>query len=246
MASEGRATIVTGGGSGLGRATAHALGSRRARVLVVDLNEGAAEETAEAIVDAGGVASTFTADVSDPDAVAAYVEACEKQYGGVDSCFNCAARLGAVADIPDYDLAEYEQVMDVNAGSIFSSLKYVIPSMRRRGGGAIVNVSSTGGTQGLAGFSAYVASKHAVIGLTRCAALEVAKEGIAVNAICPAAMDTPMSSTFGDMSVFLESVPVGRMSQPEEVAALATWLLLDAPSFLTGSTIAIDGGFTAK
>jgi NAD(P)-dependent dehydrogenase (short-subunit alcohol dehydrogenase family) len=251
-ASSDPAAIVTGGGGGIGRAAALALAAGAARVLVVDLDGGRAEETAAAVSDAGGTASVAVADVTDPDAVAGYVAECEQRYGGVDAFFNNAAYEGAIAEIPDYPLDEFERTMAVNVRGVFLGLQHVIPALRRRGGGAIVNVSSQAGLRGVPNLSVYSASKHAVIGLTRAAALELARESIRVNAVCPGPTDTRMMrdieevvrSRGGDPSAFAERIPVGRYGRPDEIAALVAWLLLEAPPFLTGAVLPIDGGMT--
>jgi NAD(P)-dependent dehydrogenase (short-subunit alcohol dehydrogenase family) len=246
------AAIVTGGGGGIGRAASLALASRGARVLVVDLDGGRAEETAAAVAEEGGTASVAVADVTDPKAVAAYVGECERRYGGVDAFFNNAAYEGAIAEIAEYPLGEFERTMAVNVRGVFLGLQQVIPAMRRRGGGSIVNVSSQAGLRGVPNLSAYSASKHAVIGLTRAAALEVARDSIRVNAVCPGPTDTRMMrdieevvrSRGGDPSGFVERIPIGRYGRPEEIAALVAWLLLEAPPFLTGAVLPIDGGMT--
>jgi 3alpha(or 20beta)-hydroxysteroid dehydrogenase len=246
------AAIVTGGGGGIGRAASLALASGGARVLVVDLDGARAEETAAAVVEAGGTASALVADVTDPEAVAAYVGECERRYGGVDAFFNNAGYEGAIAEIAEYPLDEFERTMAINVRGVFLGLRQVIPAMRRRGGGSIVNVSSQAGLRGVPNLSAYSASKHAVIGLTRAAALEVAGDSIRVNVVCPGPTDTRMMrdieevvrSRGGDPSGFVERIPVGRYGRPEEIAALVAWLLLESPQFLTGAVLPIDGGMT--
>ena len=247
----GSVAIVTGGGGGIGRATSLALAARGASVLVVDLDERAAEETAAAVAAAGGTASAIRVDVTDPEAVAGYVAECEGRYGGVDAFFNNAAYEGAIAAIPDYPLEEYDRTMAVNVRGVFLGLQAVIPALRRRGGGSIVNVSSQAGLRGVPNLSAYSASKHAVIGLTRGAALEVAPD-IRVNCVCPGPTDTRMMRDIenvvrgqgGDPSSYVERIPVGRYGRPEEIAELVAWVLLDAPPFLTGAVLPIDGGMT--
>ena len=247
----GPVAIVTGAAGGIGEATSMALGARGATVLAVDLDEVGAERSASAVVAAGGVAAAIRADVTDPDAVAAYVDECERRYGGVDAFFNNAGYEGAIAEIPDYPLEEYERTMAVNVRGVFLGLKHVIPAMRRRGGGAIVNVSSQAGLRGVANLSAYSASKHAVIGLTRGAALEVAPD-IRVNCVCPGPTDTRMMRGIeevvrgqgGDPSTFVDRIPAGRYGRAEEIAELVAWVLLDAPPFLTGAVLPIDGGMT--
>ena len=246
------AAIVTGGGGGIGRAASLALASGGARVLIVDLDGARAEETAAAVVEAGGTASAIVADVTDPEAVAAYVGECERHYGGVDAFFNNAGYLGAIAEIAEYPLDEFERTMAVNVRGVFLGLREVIPAMRRRGGGSIVNVSSQAGLRGVPNLSAYSASKHAVIGLTRAAALEVARDSIRVNVVCPGPTDTRMMrdieevvrSRGEDPSGWVERIPVGRYGRPEETAALVAWVLLESPPFLTGAVLPIDGGMT--
>jgi NAD(P)-dependent dehydrogenase (short-subunit alcohol dehydrogenase family) len=246
------AAIVTGGGGGIGREASLALASGGARVLVVDLEAARAEETAAAVVEAGGTASATVADVTDPEAVAAYVGECERRYGGVDAFFNNAGYEGAIAEIADYPLDEYERTMAVNVRGVFLGLQQVIPAMRRRGGGSIVNVSSQAGLRGVPNLSAYSASKHAVIGLTRAAALEVARDSIRVNVVCPGPTDTTMMRNIEevvrgrgeDPSGFVDRIPVGRYGRPEEIAALVAWLLLESPQFLTGAVLPVDGGMT--
>jgi NAD(P)-dependent dehydrogenase (short-subunit alcohol dehydrogenase family) len=250
--TDGRVAIVTGGAGGIGRAASLALAARGASVLVVDLDEAGAEATAAAVTEAGGAASALRADVTDPDSVAGYVAECESRYGGVDAFFNNAAYEGAIAEIPEYPVEEWDRTMAVNVRGVFLGLKHVIPAMRRRGGGSILNVSSQAGLRGVPNLSAYSASKHAVIGLTRGAALEVAADSIRVNAVCPGPTDTRMMRDIeevvrgqgGDPSGFVERIPVGRYGRPEEIAELVGWVLLEAPPFLTGAVLPIDGGMT--
>jgi NAD(P)-dependent dehydrogenase (short-subunit alcohol dehydrogenase family) len=247
-----RAAIVTGGGGGIGRAASVGLAAKGFSVVAVDLDEGLARETVAAVESAGGAALAVAADVTDDAAVAAYVAECEERFGGVDAFFNNAAYEGAIAPIPDYPLAEYDRTMAVNVRGVFLGLRHVIPAMRRRGGGSIVNVSSQAGLRGVPELSAYSASKHAVIGLSRAAALENVREGIRVNTVCPGPTDTRMMRAIeetverqgGDPSGFAERIPIGRYGRPEEIAALVVWLLADAPAFLTGAVLPIDGGMT--
>lgn len=244
--------IVTGGGGGIGRATCARLGARGASVLVVDRDLGAAEETARATIEAGGKACVHAADVSVDAQVAGYVAHAESLFGGVDGFFNNAGIEGPIAPIPDYPLADFERVFAINVTGIFLGLKHVIPALRRRGGGSIVNTASQAGLRGVGGLSGYSASKHAVIGLSRAAALECAADGIRVNTLCPGPTSTRMMddihtavrSAGGDPSGFVARIPAGRYGFPDEIAAAAAWLLLDAPVFLTGAEIPVDGGMT--
>jgi NAD(P)-dependent dehydrogenase (short-subunit alcohol dehydrogenase family) len=247
-----RAVIVTGGGGGIGRETCVGVGARGARVLVVDVNESLANETVTAVEAAGGEASAFVADVTDQAAVAAYVRVCEERYGGVDGFFNNAGYEGVLHPVPDYPLDDFDRVFAVNVRGVFLGLRAVIPAMLRRGGGAIVNTSSQAGLRGVANLSAYSASKHAVIGLSRAAALETARDNIRVNCVCPGPTATRMMEAIegtvraagGDPSRFVDRIPVGRYGEPHEVAALVVWLLVDAPGFLTGAVLPVDGGMT--
>jgi NAD(P)-dependent dehydrogenase (short-subunit alcohol dehydrogenase family) len=244
--------VVTGGGGAIGRATAMALAARSVRVLVVDVDEALARSTAQAVQGAGGAAVAMAADVSDDAAMAAVVRGCEEHYGGLDAFLNAAAVGGAIAPLTDYPLDVFERTMAVNVRGVFLGMRHAIPALRRRGGGTIVNVSSQAGLRGVPSLSAYSASKHAVIGLTRGAALEVAQERICVNAVAPGPTDTAMmrgiedqvSAQGGDPSAFVERIPVGRYGEPSEIAALIAWLLTDAPPFLTGAVLPIDGGMT--
>jgi NAD(P)-dependent dehydrogenase (short-subunit alcohol dehydrogenase family) len=252
MSAGGPAAIVTGGGGGIGRETCVALAARGARVLVVDVSEEAARETAAAVEQAGGTAAHVVADVSDESDVAGYVHACEERFGGVDALFNNAGYEGVIRSIDDYPVDDFDRVFAVNARGVFLGLRAAIPALRRRGGGAIVNTASQAGLRGVAHLSAYSASKHAVIGLTRAAALETAREGIRVNCVCPGPTATRMMRDIewtiraggGDPSAFVQRIPVGRYGEAAEIAALVAWLLLDAPGFLTGAVLPIDGGMT--
>lgn len=244
--------IVTGGGGGIGRAACVQLGARGACILVVDRDAAAAEESARLARAAGGDAVAHAADVSDDAQVAGYVRAAEERFGGVDAFFNNAGIEGPIAPIADYPLADFERVFAVNVTGVFLGLKHVIPALQRRGGGAIVNTSSQAGLRGVGGLSGYSSSKHAVIGLSRAAALETAAEGIRVNALCPGPTSTRMMEDIhtavrgagGDPSSFVARIPAGRYGEADEIAAAAVWLLLDAPAFLTGAEVPVDGAMT--
>ena len=221
-------------------------------VLVVDLDGERAEATAARISAAGGTASAYAADVSDPDAVAGYVAACVERYGDPAAFFNNAAFEGAIAPTADYPLDVFDRTLAINVRGVFLGLKHVIPAMRRRGGGAIVNVSSQAGVRGVPNLAGYAASKHAVVGLSQGAALEEAP-AIRVNCVAPGPTATRMMADIeqtirdqgGDPSGFVDSIPMGRYGRPEEIAAFVVWLLADAPEFLTGAVLSIDGGMTA-
>jgi 3alpha(or 20beta)-hydroxysteroid dehydrogenase len=249
--SHARAAIVTGGGGGIGGATARLLAERGFAVLIVDIDDGRAEQTAAAISTAGGEASSLAGDVSDPAVAAAYVRACEERYGPPAAFFNNAGYEGQIAPIADYALEEFERTYTVNVRGVFLGLKHVIPAMRAGGGGAILNTASQAGLRGVANLSAYVASKHAVVGLSRTAALEEAP-WIRVNALAPGPTSTRMmhdieaavTAQGGDPSSFTQRIPMGRYGHPNEVAQFAAWVLAESPPFLTGAVLPIDGAMT--
>lgn len=249
-----RAAVITGGGGAIGRHTALELASRGVAVVVAEIDEALARGTVEAVEAAGGTGVAVTVDVSDDAGVAACVATCVERFGGLDAYFNNAAMGGAIAPIVEYPLETFDRVLAVNVRGVMLGMRHAIPAIRRRGGGSIVNVASQAGLRGVPQLSAYSASKHAVIGLTRCASLEVAADGIRVNAVAPGPTDTAMMSAIedevrdqgGDPSVFVDNIPVGRYGRPEEIAALVAWLLADAPAFLTGAVLPIDGGMTVR
>ena len=222
------------------------------RSLVVDRDLAAAEESARLAREAGGDAVAHEADVSDDAQVAGYVVAAEARWGGIDAFFNNAGIEGPIAPLTDYPLADFERVFRINVTGVFLGLKHVIPALKRRGGGSIVNTASQAGIRGVGGLSGYCSSKHAVVGLSRAAALETAAEGIRVNTICPgpvatrmmAAIHTAVLDAGGDPESFVTRIPVGRYGEASEIATTAVFLLLDAPAFLTGAEIPVDGAMT--
>jgi NAD(P)-dependent dehydrogenase (short-subunit alcohol dehydrogenase family) len=241
---ENEVVIVTGAGSGIGRATAIACARQGARVAASDLDEEKTNETVRAIVDAGGSAIAIRTDVSRPDDCAALVENAVKQYGRLDCACNNAGIGGAQAPIADLSVADWTRVIDVNLSSVFYCMKYEIPAMLRTGGGAIVNMSSILGTVGFAGAAAYVAAKHGELGLTKNAALEYATQNIRVNAIGPGFIRTPLIA--GLEAAVLPLHPIGRLGLPEEVAELVVFLSSSRAGFITGSYYPIDGGYLAR
>jgi NAD(P)-dependent dehydrogenase (short-subunit alcohol dehydrogenase family) len=245
-----RTAVVTGAGGEIGRAIALRLASEGARVLAVDVDGARAGETVAAIVAAGGDACAFVADVSDADAVAAYSEKGARLGGGrIDLFANNAGIEGPVRPIPDYPVEAFDQVIAVNVRGVFLGLKHVLPYMAR--GGAVVNTASTAGVIGAAGLVAYIASKHAVVGITRTAALECAERGIRVNAVCPGPVEGRMMTSLEEgmggaeaHEAFLASLPLGRYGRLEEVAAMVGFLLSGESGFSTGGTFLLDGGQT--
>ena len=243
----GKVALVTGGGSGLGRATAVELARQGARVLVADLDDRTGSESVDLVRDAGSDGLFVQVDVTQPPAVAAMVAACVAAFGGLHAAVNNAGTTGPGAMTADYGLDDWHRTMAVNLDGVFYCLRAEIPVMLAGGGGAIVNVASGAGLVGFAGLPAYVASKHGVVGLTRAAALEYARQGVRVNCVCPGSTRTPMLEAFIGEDEKVEkamraSVPLGRLGRPEEVAAAIVWLCSDAASFVVGHALAVDGG----
>lgn len=243
----GKVALVTGAGSGIGRATALAFARQGAKVVIADVAADAGEETA-ALARAENTDALFVrTDVSQRADVEALVQAAVDQYGRLDYAHNNAGIPGPQALLADYGEETWDQVIATNLKGIWLCMKYEIQQMLRQGGGSIVNTSSVAGLRGSQGVSAYVASKHGIIGLTRAAALEYARDGIRINAIAPGTIQTPMLDRFtgGDeltLEQFAKSEPVGRLGSPDEVAQAVLWLCSDSASFVTGATIAVDGG----
>jgi NAD(P)-dependent dehydrogenase (short-subunit alcohol dehydrogenase family) len=243
----GKVALVTGAGGGIGRATAVAFARGGAKVVAADTSEATGEETA-ALCRAEGTDAMFVrTDVSQRADVEALVSRVARTYGRIDVAHNNAGIEGAQALLADYPEDIWDKVIGINLKGVWLCMKYEIQQMLKQGGGAIVNTSSVSGLTGSRGVSAYVASKHGIVGITKAAALEYARSGIRVNAVCPSTIHTAMIDRFtgGDreaLHAFAEGEPLGRMGTPEEVAAAVLWLCSDAASFITGSTLAVDGG----
>jgi len=240
----GKVALVTGGGSGIGRASATAFARAGATVAVADINESAGRSAVEAIVAAGGKAAHFTADVSDENAVAGLVAAIVARFGRLDFAHNNAGIEGEHVPLVEQSSQNWRQVIDVNLSSIFYCLKAEIPAMLAGGGGAIVNTASASGLIGGYNLSVYTAAKHGVVGLTKAAAMEYASRNVRINALCPGAIDTPfiagLPTPFRDRLVF--GTPAGRLGQPSEMADAVLWLCSDAASYMVGHPLAVDGG----
>src|SRR5947199_6395063 len=248
---EGKVALVTGGGSGIGRATALAFARDGAQVVIGNRNVQRGEETVSMIRDAGGTASFQRTDVLVAADVEALVDYATTTYGRLDVAFNNAGIDGDVGPLAEQTEANYDAVMDINVKGVWLSMKYEIPQMLDQGGGAIVNCSSVAGVIGFPGIGIYSASKHAVIGLTKAAALEYSAQGIRVNAVNPAVIDTEMVDRLADgMNVKKDDLttfhPIGRLGRVEEVAEAGLWLCSDKASFVTGHSMMVDGGFTAR
>lgn len=246
-----KVALVTGAGSGIGRAAALAFSEEGAKVVVADVVTEGAEETVKMIKEAGGEAVSVKVDVSQPQQVEAMVKAAVDTFGHLDCAFNNAG-VELEAGVPAYQYSEdgWDKTIAVNLKGVWLCMKYEIEQMLKQGGGAIVNTASIAGLTGR-GSIAYAASKHGVVGLTKAAALENATLGIRVNAVCPAAIDTPMvkhaMSISPEIKEYIEKMqPIGRIGRPEEVAQAVVWLCSDAASFTTGHAFPVDGGMMAQ
>jgi NAD(P)-dependent dehydrogenase (short-subunit alcohol dehydrogenase family) len=248
---DGKVALVTGGGSGIGRATALAFAREGAQVVIGNRNVQRGEETVRVIRDAGGKASFRRTDVSVAADVEALVDHAVATHGRLDIAFNNAGIEGEVQPtLVDQTEANFDAVMDINVKGVWLSMKYEIPRMLEQGG-AIVNCASVAGVIGFPGIGIYVASKHAVIGLTKTAALEYSAKGIRINAVNPAVIDTEMVDRLADgMNMKKNDLtafhPIGRIGRVEEVAEAVLWLCSGKASFVTGHSLIVDGGFTAQ
>jgi NAD(P)-dependent dehydrogenase (short-subunit alcohol dehydrogenase family) len=243
--------LVTGAGSGIGRASALAFASEGAKIIVADAQSNSGEETVKMIRKAGGEASFVRTDVSKATDVQAMVKQTVETYGHLDCAYNNAGVVVSPRLTPETSEEDWDHVINVNLKGVWLCMKYEIPQMIKNGSGAIVNASSMVGLIGLPKRSAYAASKHGVIGLTKVAALEYANAGIRVNAICPAVVRTPLvesiiASDPDAESQLMSMIPMERLGSLEEMAEVVVWLCSDASSFVTGHAMAVDGGVVAK
>lgn len=242
----GKVAFVTGAASGIGRATAIAFSAEGARVAILDRTEEALADTAAAIARAGGEVLILACDVSQPEQVEAAVGRVVATFGGLDIAFNNAGVENTAAPVAEIELAEWDRVLDINLRGTFVCMKHELAQMVRQGGGVIVNTSSGAGVRGVAGGASYAASKHAIIGLTKSAALDYAKQNIRVNAVLPGNIETPMMDRFtgGDIQKAIDLEPVGRLGKPEEIADAVLWMSADLGAFVTGAAISVDGGWS--
>lgn len=246
----GKVALVTGGNAGIGRATAIEFARQGAKVVVSGRRDKEGNEVIAEIKAAGGDAIFVKANVSKESDVQALIEKTLTTYGRLDFAFNNAGVEQSFSSLPEQAEETFDQIMDINVKGVWLSMKHQIPAMLKNGGGAIVNNSSVAGVIGMATVPIYVASKHAVVGLTKSVALEYAKQNVRVNSVAPGAVETRMFLDFAaapEIRQMLESAhPMGRIGQPEEIANAVVWLCSDKASFVTGQTYAVDGGFTAQ
>lgn len=251
---KGKNIVITGGAMGLGLATAKVVAQKGANLTIVDYNEEALNKAKEEITILAPDAKILTvvADVSSEEAVKNYVEKTVAEFGTIDGFYNNAGIEGKQAPIISYDINVFKKVIDINLMGVYYGLRYVIPVMQKNGGGKIVNVASVGGIRGVKNQMPYVASKHAVSGMTKNAAIEYGKDNIFTNAIAPGAILTPMvaeafkqvnpSDPKAAETEYAQRNPTRRLGQPEEVGRLVAFLLSDECNYVNGQTIAIDGG----
>jgi len=251
MRLEGKVAIVTGGGSGIGRATSLAFAREGARVVVADLVVGGGEETAKMIRDVRGEALFVKADVSQAEQVKAMVDQTIEVFGRLDCAANNAGISPSPVTLSRCPEEAWDKVIAINLKGVFLCMKFELPKMLKSGGGSIVNTASVIGLVGDGGHPAYAASKHGVIGLTKTAAIQYAKAGIRVNTVCPGVIRTPMSEkTFADhpelKTMSIGMAPMERFAEADEVAWAIVWLCSNEASFITGHALPVDGGYVAR
>lgn len=248
---QGKVGLVTGAGSGIGRAGALALAENGARVMVSDVDETAGRETVQLIVDAGGEASFFECDVSKEEQVKALVDATVSTFGALDFAFNNAGMNGIFAPLAEIESSTWDRVLKVNLYSVFYCLKYELAVMQKNGGGSIVNTSSAAGLVGIYNNAPYNASKFGVIGMTRNAAMDYGPHGIRVNALAPGSTATPMMMNAFEQNTpefkdsILKSIPMRALVDPSDQAAAVVWLCSDHSKMVSGIALSVDGGWLA-
>src|SRR2546423_12127614 len=247
----GKVALVTGAGAGMGLATEKAFAEAGASVVLADIQEEAVRAEAEQLIADGRKALAIRCDVSDEGQVASMIERTVSSFGRLDAAFNNAGVMQRRVETADISDDEWDRVLAINLRGVFLCMKYELRHMLRQGGGAIVNCSSIGGVIGNPGLAAYSAAKHGVLGLTQSAALEYAARGIRINAVCPGTIKTPMVQSMigGDSKALAEMVkgePIGRLGEPEEIAAVVLWLSSPGGSFGIAHPLLVDGGYTGR
>lgn len=247
-----KAILITGAASGIGRATAQEAHAEGARLLLADVNDEQGESVAAEI---GDGASYVHCDVTDEASVQAAVAGAVSELGRLDGAFNCAGILGSLGNVGDVEFDDWKKILDVDLNGVFLCTKHELRVMAEQGSGSILNMASAAGLIGWPAAAGYVAAKHGVVGLTKSAALEYAEQGVRVNSICPSYVLTPMvekdlfEDALGNDQELIAAAranhPIGRFAEVEEIAAAATWLLSDKASFVTGTAMSVDGGYTA-
>lgn len=246
-----KVALVTGGGSGIGRACALVLAQKGASVLVSDINLEAAQQVADEIIAQGGKAVANKCDVSNIEQAGAMVEAAIAAFGALDIAVNNAGILGNELSIDEYDAENWNRIMSVNLNGVFHCVQAQLKHFYTQGSGAIVNMASEAALKGGTADSAYTASKHAVAGFTKSAALEAVRRGVRINAVCPGAIETPLTKAImaaqpERAAMAAEMMPIGRLGQPEEIAEAVVWLCSDAASLVAGHMLAVDGAWAAS
>jgi NAD(P)-dependent dehydrogenase (short-subunit alcohol dehydrogenase family) len=241
-----KVVFISGAASGIGRAAALAFATEGARVAILDRSAEALQKVEASVKDAGGDVLAIACDVSSPDQVEAAIKQLIDRFGRLDVAFNNAGVENKAAPVHEIDLAEWDRILGINLRGTFICMKHELAQMVKQGGGVVVNTSSGAGIRGVAGGAAYAASKHAIIGLTRSAALDYAKQNIRVNAVLPGNIETPMMDRFtgGDIQKAIDLEPVGRLGKPEEIAEAVLWMASDLGGFMTGAATVVDGGWS--
>ena len=242
----GKVAFITGAAGGIGRAAAVAFAAEGARVAIVDRTEDVLKDTAAVVRNLGGEVLAIGCDVARPEQVEAAVHQVVERFGRLDVAFNNAGVENKAAPLHEIALEEWDRILDINLRGTFVCMKHELAQMVRQGGGVVVNTSSGAGIRGVAGGASYAASKFAIIGMTKSAALDYATRNIRVNAVLPGNIETAMMDRFtgGDIQKAIELEPVGRLGKPEEIAEAVLWMASDLGGFVTGSSIVVDGGWS--